>query len=184
MIEKRKNNQKWLWWVGGLIVLTSVLIVGVIIWQNNHNEEQNKEVGIDEVEKIEHKYGDNKKQTDFQKHDEEVAKQQQITQYEGGDPNQSAELTGVVTYAGVSEDKLTIRVTIDQYLTEGTCELTLARGGATIYNSIANIVGDVSTATCQGFDVATNELEGGNLEINIKLNAGEKSGMIRGEANI
>ena len=77
-----------------------------------------------------------------------------------------------------------VRTSIDQYLTGGSCELTLERDGDTIYNSIANIMGDVSTAVCDGFDVAVAELGGGEIQINIKLSAEGKSGMIRGKGSV
>ena len=77
-----------------------------------------------------------------------------------------------------------IRVNIDQYVGSGSCELTLVRGGATIYNSIASIIGGASTATCEGFDVPVAGLGGGTVEININLSADGRSGTIRGEVGI
>ena len=45
-------------------------------------------------------------------------------------------------------------------------------------------MGDVSTAMCEGFDEPVEGLGEGNIEIIIKLNADERSGLIRGEVDI
>ena len=90
----------------------------------------------------------------------------------------------MVTYAGVVDDKLMIRVNIDQFLADGSCELKLVRNNSTIYNSTANIFADVSTSTCEGFDVPVSGLGSGNTNIEIQLKSGDKSGIIRGEVNI
>ena len=108
-----------------------------------------------------------------------------VVQYDGDDPNTAEELSGVVTYAGVTDGKLMIRVNIDQYLESGTCDLTLTRGGDSIYSSIASIIGGPSTATCEGFDVPVAGLGGGQVDINISIKSADgRQGSIRGEASI
>ena len=77
-----------------------------------------------------------------------------------------------------------IRTSIDQYLTEGSCNLTLVRGSDIIYGDTTNIVGDVSTASCEGFDVPVAVLGEGNIKILIVLNADGRVGSISGEVNI
>lgn len=178
---ERRRNRKWLWWGLGLLVL--VAIVGCVVFVVNRNSNNNTQQNDSEVtEKIERQDGEETESTELA--DAAVAEEKKVKQYEGDDPNEAEELSGVITYAGVAGDKLMIRTSIDQYLTEGSCELTLERGGASIYSSIANIVGDVSTAVCDGFDVATAELGEGEIQINIKLSAEGKSGMIRGKVDI
>ncbi|MBR3248584.1 hypothetical protein IKF89_00960 [Candidatus Saccharibacteria bacterium] len=181
MAQGRKRNRKWLWISLGVILVGAAVIIGVVIWQNNNGGGKNDEAVMPEAEKQE------TAQTEATIDAEVVNAQgekQKVVQYEGEDPNTLEELTGVVTYAGVNGENLMVRVSIDQYLTEGSCELTLTRGGATIYNSIADIVGDVATATCKGFDIPVAELGGGEVQININLKADGKSGEIRGEASI
>ena len=182
MTQRRRNYKKLIWWGVG-VILVVLVIVGVVIGVNNANKTDNPKSS--DSEKVEQKdqSGQNEK-TEAEKRDEEVANQQKVTQYEGEDPNTIEVLSGVITYAGVSDGVLMIRTSIDQYLTEGICELTLTRGGDIIYSDTTNIVGDVSTATCQGFDVTTAGLGEGNLEIIVNLNADGKSGAIRGEASI
>lgn len=181
--QKRKNKKKWLWWGAGLVIVAIIAIIGVIIWQNNQPKESVQE--NNEPEKVEQKEKvEDTKQSESENKDEEVAKQQKVVQYEGEDPNKAENLSGVVTYAGVNGSNLIIRTSIDQYLTEGVCELTLVQGGAIIYSGTTNIVGDVSTARCEGFDIPVAGLGGGNTEIIIKLKAGEREGSIRGGVNI
>lgn len=184
MAQRRRNYKKLIWWGVG-VILVMLVIVGVVIGINNQSKKQNNENLGGETEKVEQKNETKQdEKSEEEKRDEEVGSKQTPTQYEGDDSNQAEELSGVITYAGVSGDTLIIRTSIDQYLTEGACDLTLVRGGTIIYSDTTNIVGDVSTATCQGFDIGTAGLGEGNIEITINLNADGKSGVIRGEASI
>ncbi len=104
-----------------------------------------------------------------------------VTPYEGGNPNASESLTGNIIYAGAAGDNLMIRVDIDQYVS-GTCKLTLS--GATNYETTANLIADVSTSTCAGFDIPLSSLASGHYYINIRLTAGDKTGTITGEVDV
>ena len=187
---KRKNNRKWLWIGGGVALLVIVaVVIGVVVAQNNGAKNDNSSAG-DENSEV--KQLDSKTESDSKKDDsgdekdfaEAEVEKKKVTQYEGEDPNKSEELTGVVTYTGVTDGVLMVRMSIDQYLTEGTCELILTRNGAIIYSDKADIVGDVSTAMCKGFDVPVADLGGGSVEVTINLSAGGRVGTIRGEADI
>lgn len=162
-----------------------VVVIGVVIWQANNNGDKASEAPESEMVEGEKQEGpENVPVVEGASSDEEVAEKQKVVQYEGGNPNTAETLSGVVTYAGVNDGVLMIRTSIDQYLTEGTCDLTLTRGGANIYSDRVDIVGDVSTASCAGFDVPVAGLGGGDIGININLSAGERQGTIRGEASI
>ncbi|MBR2767267.1 hypothetical protein IKD67_04280 [Candidatus Saccharibacteria bacterium] len=182
-MARRRNNRKWI--IGG-VILALLIVVGVgtaIIWNNEHQEtEQNNE-----TEKTE-----DKKKDDTERHDgeteeeysERMAEQKRIKQYEGEDPNKAEELTGVITYAGINEGVLMIRVNVDQFLSEGNCALSLMRNGDVIYSVDAKIIAEVSTSTCDGFSVPISGLGSGATDIVIKLSAGGKTGTIRGEVDI
>ena len=160
-----------------LIVLVAV-IVGVVIWKNNQGND-----GSDEQETV--KVEDSEKEEENgEGSSEEVVDEKKVVQYDGEDPNEASELFGVVTYAGVNDGVLVIRVNIDQYITSGSCELSLVQNGSIIHSSTVNVIPDVATATCEGFDVPVSGLSGGKTEINIKLNADGKNGVIRGEVEI
>ena len=102
--------------------------------------------------------------------------------YEGTNPNTSASITGALTAARVSGDQLLIRVNIDQYLSSGTCTLTLSDGAAHSLTRTANLVPVVSTSTCEGFDISASDLAGLSrpLQITIELSSGDKTGIITG----
>lgn len=183
MTQRRHRNRKWTIWG---VVLVALIIVGVamfVIWNNNHQKaEQEDKIEIAEMEE----------ERSTEKHDEEteeeyserVAEQKRIKQYEGEDPNITEELTGAITYAEVNNGVLTIGMNIDQFLSEGSCTLSLSRSGDVIYSANANILAEVSTSTCDGFSVSASGLGDGLTEIIIKLSAGGKTGIIRGEVNL
>ena len=184
MAQKRKRNKKWIY---AMLAVVLVASAGVTCWLLRGTKSDQQETGqtgstIQQEEKID------KEEISRPSEEGELtgtgAEKERVVQYDGEDPNQADDLSGVVTYAGVVDGTLMIRVNIDQYLESGNCELTLTQGGANIYNSIANIVGGPSTATCEGFDVPLGELGGGDIQININLSADERHGTIRGEANI
>ena len=114
---------------------------------------------------------------------ERAVEQKKVPQYDGDDPNTAEELSGVVTYAGVSGGALMVRVNIDQYLDNGKCEMNLIQSGNVVHSSAVEIVGGPSTASCAGFDVPVAGLSG-NYEIVVKLEAGGKRGTIRGEVSV
>ena len=104
--------------------------------------------------------------------------------YEGDDPNDKAELTGVINYTNVSGNNLSIGVMIDQYLSSGTCALTMKSGSRT-YTATASIKADVSTSYCDGFTVPLSKLSGASRwDITIELTSGDKTGVISGQASI
>ncbi len=185
--QKRKNNKKWLWWGVGILILVVIIGGGMLIWKKNNPES----------EKVEETTAVEKNETTEPEKEAEPAEttstgveKEKIVQYEGEDPNTEVGLSGVMTYAGVSGEKLMVRVSIDQYLTAGTCELSLKKDGAVIYSDTAGIIGSAATSTCEGFDIPVSSLGAngttgmGKIEMEIKISAGGKSGVIRGEAEI
>lgn len=180
MAKRRKRNKKWISWLIILVLLIGAGVVCYMVWDSYFRDKSEPETSetSDDIEGEEQENN-----TEIELTSEEPEKKK-VEQYDGEDPNLADDLSGVVTYAGVNNGVLMIRVNIDQYLDSGKCELTLNRGGATIHSSIASIIGSASTSTCEGFDVAVGELGGGNVEINIKLESNGRVGSIHGEANI
>lgn len=176
MAQKRKRNKKWISWVFLLVLLIVAAVVVYLVWDNYFND-KNNDKNEQETSKAEDVNSESK-------NDDKTIEKKKVEQYDGDDPNKADSLSGVVTYAGVNDGVLMIRVNIDQYLESGECGLTLSRGGGTIYNSSAEIAGGPSTASCAGFDVPVSGLGGGVTDININLKSGERSGTIRGEVNI
>lgn len=90
-------------------------------------------------------------------------------------------LTGTITTARLSGDKLIIRVSIDQYLSSGICTLTLSDSASSISRT-ASIIPEVSTSTCEGFDLPVSELSSlvPPINININLSSGDLVGELTG----
>lgn len=125
------------------------------------------------------------KSENIEKEDEnaETGKKQTPTQYDGEDPNSLEEITGYISYSAVNQDHLSIRLTINQFLTSGTCNLTMTSGSSTVTKS-AEVIGNASTATCQGFDIPLSELPSDNWNISIKITSGDKTGTITGDTTL
>lgn len=107
----------------------------------------------------------------------------QVIQYSGDNPNGADQLTGAITYTGIINDTLAIRVNIDQYIGEGNCILTLT-GSSTNYTEAAKVADSASTATCEGFNVPLSIIQDKVLNISIEVSADGKKGIIQGEAKL
>lgn len=100
-------------------------------------------------------------------------------------PNQSTGLTGSITYTAVEDDKLIIRVNIDQIVGEyGTCSLTLSKAGRKDIIKAVNTMDNPSSSTCQGFDIPIKELAKGVWNIRINLSVGGKLGVVEGRVEL
>ena len=105
--------------------------------------------------------------------------------YESSDKTENPSLDGVINFKSVVNDMLTIRVTINQSISSGTCSLTLTRttDKKQVLKS-AEIVQNPSSTTCKGFDVPISELGSGTWSIVIEIVDGDKTGNISGEVTI
>ena len=176
--KKNKKSKKWLYWVLFLVLFVVAGVVVYFVWdgyfKDDKKEDESSEIVEEKVEEDEG--GKGSVEEDI------VVEKEQITQYEGDNPNEANELTGVITYAAVNGDNLIIRVNIDQYLDGGKCELNLIQNGVK-YSDSSNIV-SITTATCEGFNVPVSKIGSGSYQIVIKINSGDKTGTINGEVNI
>ena len=165
------------------MILAAVGIGVAVIWNNEHQEsEQAEEMEVTEAEEmkdVEKRDGETEEE-----YSERMAEQKRVKQYEGEDPNKAEELSGAVTYAGVKNGTLMVGVNIDQFLADGSCELSLVRDNNVVYTDSVDIVADVSTSSCDGFSVPVSGLGSGTTEIIVKLSANGKTGAIRGEVDI
>ena len=181
MAKKHKKNKKRFYPVMILVLFVVAAVVVFLVWDGYFRDKESGETGQETYEQVEIETVADDEELD----DTETVDKPKIEQYDGEDPNEMDELTGVITFAGVFGDKLTIRVNVDQYLENGACELLLLKENDTIYNSVANIVGNASTSTCEGFDIPVSELEeSGQMTIKIKLDSGERTGVIIGEVGV
>lgn len=178
MAQKQKKNKKWLFWVIIVLLFVVAAVVCYFVW-NGYFKKKEEIKPAEEQSLVEEK-----KESEVKEAQGVIEKEKEkVVQYEGEDPNERGDLTGVVTYAGVNGGNLMIRVNIDQFLNSGSCELNLMQDSV-VYSDTANIVSSAATATCEGFNVPINGLEKGNYKIVIKINSGDKVGIINGEVDI
>ena len=186
--KRKKNNKKCFF--GGVLLLLFVgtSVICYLVWNAYFDDKDGVTddgwVAAGVMEKSVEKSGEKLGEKDGDSRDEAEAVKKKVVQYEGEDPNEAEELTGVVTYAGVNGDNLLVQVNIDQYLSEGSCGLQLLQDGVVVYEDTVEIVAMVSTATCDGFEVPVKSLGGGGYDIVINLVSGGKMGTIRGEAKL
>ena len=178
-MPRRRRSKKWISWLIILILLVVAFVVVFSVWDNyfNGNKDQSGEVKEESSIQEERDSGEGIK-------DDDKEDDKKIKQYEGDDPNDADELSGVVTYAGIVDDVVMVRANIDQYLGGGSCKLSLLSGDTVVYEEMSSIVSAASTATCEGFDISTKQLSIGDYKIIIKIEANGKTGTIRGEITI
>ncbi|MBR3319202.1 hypothetical protein IKG06_01700 [Candidatus Saccharibacteria bacterium] len=101
--------------------------------------------------------------------------------YEGADPNSSESITGSITTARFDNDKLMIRVNIDQYLSSGVCTLIVSDGTNRLEKT-ARLTPAAATSSCEGFDIASSELTNYSrpFDITINLSSDGRIGTITG----
>lgn len=189
--RKRKKNKKRLFWFLMLILLVAAAVVVYFVWDGYFKgKDGSKKESSQEAEKVEERIESEEGSADARikegrgQLEDEVEDGKEIVQYDGENPNKAESISGVVTYAGVSGERLMIRVNIDQFLDDGECILNLVRNGSTIYSDTARVVGNVATATCEGFDVPVDGIGGGVTDIMITINSGEKTEAITGKVEL
>ncbi len=178
--RRRRRSKKWISWLFFLVLIAAAIVVCSMVFKAYFSDEKGESSS-----EIEGEGEDEKEKTEKDEPEEgEVVKKEEVVQYDGEDPNNSGEITGVITYAGVVNGNLMIRMNIDQYLLDGTCELRLEENGVEVYEDSAGLIDSAATVTCEGFDVPVSEIGGGTYQILIDVYSGEKSGTIIGEVGV
>ena len=182
MARRRKRSKKWLFRLFFLVLLVVAGAICYFVWDGYFREKpeepQASGTAVVEEDKQEEQGGSEEKE------ETPTIEKEEIPQYDGEDPNTAEELSGALTYLGVSGSNLLIRVSIDQYLSSGTCRLEISRGGQVVFSDSAAIVSAASTATCEGFNVPVSEVGSGEIEVKIYLDGGGKTGKIVGGVTI
>lgn len=172
-------RRPWFWVLIALVVVA--LIVGVVLLFT-HRSDQKEGSETDTTTTVEREETDTKQPPKAEnektvEHAEPVP-EEKVTQYEGENPNDMGELTGVISSASVDGDQLVIMATVDQYL-NGSCALTLTgKNTGDVYEITSNLLADVSTSYCEPFYVPVSSLMQDNYEIKIKLSGNGKTGYI------
>lgn len=109
-----------------------------------------------------------------------------VQQYEGEDPNDLDELTGVVISKYIENGVLTVMATINQYLHQtGTCTITLTgQNSHDSYIASSDAHADITTSYCENFEIPVSTLTSDTYDIEIKLTGDGKIGTIRDEVKL
>ena len=182
--RRRRRSKKWISRLIILILIIAAVVVCYFVWdayfkdkkETNPNKQDDSAIVQDETKE--------EKKNEKEEPSEEVIEKEKVVQYDGDDPNEAEGLTGAITYLKVAGDSLVIRLNIDQYLSGGSCTLSINQNGSEIYSEEAAIIDSVTTSTCEGFNVKTAKLNEGFTEVIITVSSGGKTGVIRGEVTI
>lgn len=184
----KTKNKKWIWWVVCLVLLVIVGAGTFVVWKTifKERDEGQQNIVTEEAEsQIEKKISGNGGVIRDEADEESGGKK--VVQYEGEDPNNSEKLTGVVTYTGRiggEGSDIQILTNIDQFLSGGTCEITISQNGKTVYSGNSGIQPGVSTSSCDGFVVPGSAIGNGAAQININLSSGDRTGTITTEVTL
>ena len=179
--KRTRKSRKWISRLFFLLLIVAACVLCYFVWDAYFRDKSPK--GDDPKQQdssVETKTDDKKEEDKTEQKDEK----EKVPQYDGDDPNTAPGLTGAITYTGVSNGYLRIRVNIDQYLASGSCNVILTRGGTQIFSDYANIVSSASTATCEGFDIPVASLGSGSTQIKVTFSSGDRSGAVTGETSI
>ncbi len=166
-----------------MIVLTLFALYLNQLWPFNVVKKQTEDQTTIKINQTDGFKNSSSNQQQSQKSDNKEAKniKPEVIQQEG-QPNQST-ISAVINSKNIVNDRVSIRVTISQYLSKGKCNLTLSKGPLE-YKETANIIPNPSSSTCAGFDIPVSKLDPGNWKIKININSEDKSSMISDELEI
>lgn len=182
-MQKQKKNKRWLFWVLIVVLLVAVGAGTYLIW-NLYSKNQETAERMEEAAQEEESETTEDVTEEEITSEEEMEADRKVKLYEGESPNKAAELTGVITSTAVTNGNLVVRTNIDQYLSEGRCELIVSQDGRKVYGKTTNILKDVTTSYCEDLSVPVAEIGNGTYQLIINLSSGGKTGVINGEATI
>lgn len=184
MVAKRRKrkSKKWISRLFFLMLLIVAVVLCYFVWDAYFKGDSKQPKQEEQSSSQEEKPKEEEKPEE--KKEEEPEEKPKVPQYDGDDPNTAEQITGAITYIGVSNGYLRVRVNVDQYINGGSCNIVLLRGGAQIYSDYANLNSSASTSTCEGFDIPVADLGTGYTQIRITLSSGEKTGAVTGEVTL
>lgn len=186
-MSARRNKTNWFKIIFITVLIIAAGVICFLVWKAYFSDDSASDKKNDDSAVIDDTSGKEEEKKEEKKEDTEPEKKdekEKIPQYDGDDPNEKNELTGAITYAGILNQNLVIRVNIDQYVASGKCTLVLRRDGVTIYSTEAPIVDSASTSTCEGFDISVKALEPGPTNIIIYINGDGKTGELTKEIEL
>ena len=177
---KKHNNKKKI--IIAIIVVVIIAAIAAGAWFFTRPNDDNEQKSNDDTTQDESKQSDDSNddadsddssdasdQTDEQPNDQTTDDDptnggKTPPRYEGGSVQDSDTLTGNISGISVAGNNLSIRVTINQYITDpdGRCELTLTAPSGATYDYWSDLIQNPQTTSCYGWDIPVSEL-GGNV---------------------
>lgn len=182
--KRRHNNRKLL-----LIIVAAILVAGgttfaIVSAISGANSDDNSS-DTSESSDDQNKFVSDEPPAENTEKDTNKDRFNEVPQYEGEDPNNLEELTGAITYSSVNGDNFSVRISIDQLLNSGSCNITMTSGSATYSADAPIFMSGSNSSSCEGFDIPLSELSASkSWNIAIKLTSGDKTGTIKGEAKL
>lgn len=172
--KQKKSNKKIILCVAAAIVLGLIVVFAIILIINNQKHDSN----------VNDQNNNTQANQNIPVQTDNSSDPKKAKQYEGEDPNTKNELTGSITSAFLTNNNLSLRVNIDQYISSGNCILTITRDN-TVITQTAPIVAVASTSTCQGFDINDTRISAGAWHAKIDLLSNDnKKGVIEKEVSL
>lgn len=189
-IVKEKNHHFFLFFIIFLIICAAVVCALIFLdpFGNKKSSEQqavsNSETQSNDKSSSSDSASSDKKEETTSTEPTEHESEKENTQYEGNNPNTLETITGIVSFAGISEGNFVVTVAIDQALgSSGTCAFTITNGSDTTISASAATSAGPSASFCT-YSIPASSVGSGKYSISVKVAASGKEGMITGEANI
>ena len=184
--DRNKNTGKTVLIVSICVILIAVLTLSILVFLNrktNSNSSNTSSTSTSTSNKdSSSETMDSSEETNPE--EDEEAEKARARQYDGEDPNKLETLTGVISFAGVSEGKLRVNVTIDQLIGDsGKCNFTLTNSSGTTLSDEVSTENGPATSFCSYVTTAS-KLEAGTYKIVVKITSPNKEGEITGEVKI
>lgn len=182
-IRHQKSKKKIIIAVIIIVILVVVAVVGIMAYRNSRNDEstqkstdstqsdENIKSSDDADESNSSESDETTDENDSESDDTDSSTNNDPTnggktppRYEGGYVQDSENLTGDISGISVVGDNLSVRVTINQFITDpdGRCELTLTSPSGANYQYWSDLIQNPQTTSCYGWDIPVSEL-GGNV---------------------
>ena len=204
-IRNQKNHKK----IVIAVVVILVIIAGVVgawfLTKNNDNIKQEKETTTTKDDADDESSTDTDEQDDTADDTSDEANQQTDNdstadndptnggktppRYEGGNIQDSKTLTGTINGISMAGNNLSIRVTVNQYISDpdGRCELTLTSPTGATYNYWSDLIQNPQTTSCYGWDIPLSDFGGsisGHWVAEVKVSGDNRTGTFTEEVDL